>query len=361
MTEPRTRYIHAAGLTLVHGDALEALKAYPADHFHTCVTSPPYWGLWDYGAEGQIGLENSIEEYLSKLTAIFEEVRRVLRPDGTAWINMGDAYASSGGHTSPGTTARCFNTKHGLAMHGPRRPPAGFKRKDLIGMPWRLAFSLQEAGWYLRKDIIWHKPNPMPESVTDRQTTAHEYLFLLAKSEKYYYNAQAIREPAVAGDHPRNVRGMNWEPPGQTKHTGLRAGQKKKPAGWDTGPGHHGREKRRDKQAGHGKRHAGFNERYRENPGDQETRNRRDVWTIATRPFNGAHFATFPVALIEPCILAGAPEGGTVLDPFAVAGTTLVTAYRLGRRAVGIEISGDYIKDIAIPRIKAETAQQRLL
>ena len=264
----------------------------------TCVTSPPYFGLRDYGVDGQIGLEQTPEEYIARLVEVFRGVRDVLADDGTLWLNIGDSYAS-GGRKTRDTDAK-------LEQRGmDTRPadPAGVKPKDLIGIPWMLAFALRADGWYLRQDIIWHKPNPMPESVRDRCTKAHEYVFLLSKSPRYYFDAEAIKEPSVTND-PRRP------------YTSVGAKQLDGRAEWKSG-------QRRD--------------------GDDFTkRNRRSVWTVATRPYKGAHFATFPPALIEPCVLAGSRPGDIVLDPFMGSGTTAAVAVQHGRQYIGCELNIDY-------------------
>jgi len=335
--------------TIAHGDALACLRELPDESVHCCVTSPPYWGLRDYGVAGQLGLEKTPEEYVAKMVEVFREVRRVLRNDGTLWLNLGDSYASSGSGSwgSSGKSTLTTGSRRGAWAPGnaigktPSRDCSGFKSKDLIGIPWRVAFALQADGWWLRQDIIWHKPNTMPESVRDRCTKAHEYIFMLSKSARYYYDADAIKEPGVS----------------ETT---------KMPDGWDTGPGAHGtfhrdgREKGRkalpetqsnlatyrDKQRGHGRRYAGFNDRWDALSRDEQCalmRNKRSVWTVATAPFKEAHFATFPPDLITPCILAGCPEGGTVLDPFGGSGTTAEVALKTGRKFYLIELSADYI------------------
>jgi len=295
-------------VTIKTGDCIDVLRSLPeCFRVNCCVTSPPYFGLRDYGHAGQIGLEPSPDEYVAKLVEVFREVRRVLRDDGTLWLNLGDSYGSSGGDIFSG-----FNERYdGTGINGKQSDfgrnvsaiPArdtGLRPKNLIGIPWRVAFALQSDGWYLRSDIIWHKPNPMPESVTDRPTKAHEYLFLLAKSQKYYYDAAAIAEPAESVGPPRRDDGS-----GDRLH-----------------------------DLGMSKGRAGNR--------DDGTRNRRTVWTVPVSPFSGAHFATFPPALIEPCILAGCPEGGTVLDPFGGAGTTGLVADRLQRNALLIELNPEY-------------------
>ena len=278
----------------------------PSGSVNCVVTSPPYFGLRDYGHDGQIGLEQTPAEFVAKLVDVFREVHRVLRDDGTLWLNLGDSYAAG----KCGRADQDRNTRNrdgrntanatdtGAPMYGQRKIPEGLKPKDLIGIPWRVAFALQEAGWYLRQDIIWHKPNPMPESVRDRCTKAHEYLFLLTKSERYFYDAKAVREPEVCG----RMRGPALHP--DTVSTNGNSGLARRESD-------------------------GF-------------RNRRSVWTVATRPYKGAHFATFPPDLIEPCILAGCPEGGVVLDPFGGSGTTAGVALAHGRRAILCELNPEY-------------------
>ena len=298
---------------IVHvGDCLQSLRAMPDQSIHCCVTSPPYFGLRDYGVDGQIGLEETPEQYVAKMVEVFREVRRVLRDDGTLWLNIGDSYAGSGkgrnadgSHQEGGKQGTNKGTVVGKLI---KTEAPDCKQKDLIGIPWMLAFALRADGWYLRQDIIWHKPNPMPESVRDRCTKAHEYIFLLSKSERYFFDSEAMKEPAVS----------------------------EKPAG-------NKRHKYADAYA------AGKSEEHRTKAGllslasvEWQKRNRRSVWTVATRPYKGAHFATFPPALIEPCILAGCPEGGTVLDPFGGSGTTAGVALAHGRNAVLCELNEEY-------------------
>lgn len=297
-------------MTLYIGDSREVLRSFADRSINCCVTSPPYFGLRDYGVSGQIGLEPTPDEFVAEMVAVFREVRRVLRDDGTLWLNLGDSYAANRTYQVTQTKG---GPKHGVAQavegRGQRAADYGLKPKDLIGVPWRVAFALQADGWYLRQDIIWHKPNPMPESVKDRCTKAHEYIFMMSKSPDYFYDHEAVKEAAVRPD---------------------------KGAWVDKGS---------DKQRGHGRRHAGFNGRYAEkiaSEGAPERRNRRSVWTVPPKPFKGAHFATFPPDLIEPCILAGSPEGGVVLDPFFGAGTTGLVAERTGRDWVGIELNPKY-------------------
>lgn len=249
------------------------MRAMPDKSIHCCVTSPPYFGLRDYGVDGQIGLEPTPEEFVQALVGVFREVRRVLRDDGTLWLNLGDSYARSpakGGSGPGGKNREWYGENYGQARGA--EIPEGLKPKDLIGIPWRVAFALQADGWYLRQDIIWNKPNSMPESVRDRCTKAHEYVFLLSKSPRYYFDTEAMKEPASDGS----------------------------------------------------------------------SRNRRSVWSVSTKPFRGAHFATFPPDLIEPCILAGCPVGGTVLDPFGGSGTTAGVALAHGRNAILCELNPEY-------------------
>ena len=294
-----------------------------------CVTSPPYWGLRDYGHGDQIGLEPTLDAYVQALVAVFQEVRRVLKPDGTCWVNLGDSYANDGKWGGETGGKQSYLPDNDRQRVGRSKRLTGLKPKDMVGIPWAVAFALRDDGWYLRSDIIWAKPNPMPESVTDRPTKAHEYLFLLAKSEHYYYNAAAIREPYAESTLTQ------FEQP----YTGL--GLKDYAAAGVQNPSDI---KRRitDKQRGHSRRHAGFNDRWDAMPKDeqqQEGANKRTVWAVAPQPYSGAHFATMPEALIEPCILAGCPLGGLVLDPFIGSGTVGAVAERLGRRWVGTDLS----------------------
>jgi DNA modification methylase len=300
----------------------------------TCVTSPPYFGLRDYGHAGQLGLEKSPDEYVRSMVEVFRCVRDVLADDGMLWLNLGDSYAANRGYQVPSTLMNgdATNAAQAGAGQGMKAADLGLKPKDLIGIPWRVAFALQSDGWYLRQDIIWAKPNPMPESVTDRCTKSHEYIFMLTKRERYYYDHEAVKEPVAASTIARlsqdveNQRGSD-RVPGKTN------GPMKAVGG------------SRSKQDGHGRRHAGFNARYDERvaeSGVPETRNRRSVWTVATRPYKGAHFATFPPDLIEPCILAGAPPGGIVLDPFMGSGTTAAVAVKHGRQYLGCELNPEY-------------------
>lgn len=299
------------------GDCRARLARLPIGSIDCCVTSPPYWGLRDYGIPGQIGLEARPEDYVAHLVAVFRQVRRVLAEGGTLWLNLGDSYASGGRKTRDPGRSKVHRAFVGEAYRDGLRPadPPGIKAKDLIGIPWMVAFALRADGWYLRQDVIWHKPNPAPESVQDRCTKAHEYVFLLTKSRRYHYDAEAIKEPCVSG--PSDIRKMleSRERIGG-KHKDLIDPLNKVSAATNIGR----------KRA----------------VGSPDGRNRRSVWTIATQPFRGAHFATFPPALVEPCIKAGCPPGGWVLDPFGGAGTTGLVAQRLGRNAVLIELNRRY-------------------
>lgn len=289
---------------VLNGDSMTVLQTLPDESVNCIVTSPPYWGLRDYGMAGQMGLESTPAGYVDGMVTLFREARRVLRDDGTLWLNLGDSYASGGrGGGMAGERGEKQRSNEG-ALLGPKRAPEGLKDKDLVGIPWRVAFALQADGWYLRQDIIWAKPNPMPESVTDRCTKAHEYIFLLAKSARYYFDAEAISEQAS----------------GEARGGGFKA----------AGAGHTNLSKCGEIA--------------------YETRNKRDVWTVATQPYSEAHFATFPPALIEPCILAGCPTGGVVLDTFGGAGTTGLVADRHGRDAILIELNPEYA-DMARKRI----------
>ena len=298
------------------GDARKRLAELPAGSVRTCVTSPPYFGLRDYGEADQIGLEETPEAYVAEMVALFREVWRVLADDGTLWLNLGDSYSGNNSRASDNGRAGYGNEREGVFKRGGE----GLKTKDLIGIPWRIAFALQADGWYLRQDIIWAKPNPMPESVRDRCTKSHEYLFLLTKSPKYYYDHEAIKEPISSSTVGRTKRGVSSKnkningAPGQTKHS------LSQPRDYDI-----------DRPVA-------------------ELRNKRDVWTITTKPFKGAHFAVMPEALVEPCILAGSKEGDTVLDPFTGSGTVAVVALRHGRNFVGTELNPEYA-EIARERI----------
>jgi DNA modification methylase len=306
-------------LNRIHfGDCRDSLRTMAAAgvKVQTCVTSPPYFGLRDYGHDGQIGLEETPEAFIAKLVEVFREVRRVLADDGTLWVNIGDSYSRSPakGGSGPGGKNKAYGDSYTAAqavrldatdflVNGRGRATTkltdGVKHKDLIGIPWMLAFALRADGWYLRQDIIWHKPNPMPESVTDRCTKAHEYIFLLSKGPKYFYDHEAVKEDAVKG-----AAGSNFNTGKSAEH---QLGRSSNAARIEDGK-----------------------------------RNRRSVWSIATRPYAGAHFAVFPTALVEPCILAGSRPGDIVLDPFIGSGTTAAVAIAHGRQFIGCELNADY-------------------
>jgi DNA modification methylase len=277
----------SADARILVGDVRESLRGLPDGSVRTVVTSPPYWGLRDYGHDGQIGLEQTPEEYVREMVGVFREVRRVLADDGTLWLNLGDSYGSG---------------------------------KQLVGIPWRVAFALQADGWLLRQDIIWHKPNPMPESVTDRCTKAHEYVFLLTKQPRYYYDADAVSEPISVANRLHYDKYAALPSRGQTKQYADR------------------------NDAGNSGTQCGFSK-----PGLTH-RNRRSVWTVTTKPFKGAHFAVMPEALVEPCVLAGSAAGDTVLDPFSGSGTVGVVALRHGRNYIGCELNPEYA-DLSRKRI----------
>ena len=307
-------------VTILEGDCRESMRTLPYKSINCCVTSPPYFGLRDYGVEGQLGLEQTPDQYVAELVSVFREVHRVLKDDGTVWLNIGDSYASfrdgkatpdTTRGTSLGTLVDTGKAKNRMASTFVNTP---IKHKDLIGIPWRVAFALQADGWYLRQDIIWNKPNPMPESVKDRCTKSHEYIFLLSKSEKYYFDYEAIKEPATTSPASRNKAAEGYQadyPHGDRFSEGERV--------W----------------------------------GADGKRNKRSVWNVPLRPYKGAHFATFPMDLIEPCILAGCPVGGTVLDPFGGAGTTAIVSNNNDRDCILCELNPEYI-DLAKNRIASE-------
>lgn len=295
------------------GDVREQLRTLPDESVDCVVTSPPYWGLRDYGVEGQLGLEKTPQEFVDNMVEVFRDIRRVLKSDGTLWLNLGDSYfphnGTRGNRAAPGGDT--LRGRENDYQPAPRLATGDLplKSKDLVGIPWRVAFALQADGWYLRQDIIWAKPNPMPESVRDRCTKSHEYIFMLTKSSRYYYDHEAVKEDAVTGkwDKMPPIGGIKHQENGNPTYSGNQ-------------------------------------------PSLDGKRNRRSVWNVATRPFKGAHFATFPPKLIEPCILAGARVGGVVLDPFFGAGTTGLVALQHGRNYIGIELNPEY----------AEIARKRL-
>lgn len=290
------------------GDAVTRLRELSDGSVRTCVTSPPYWGLRDYGNDGQLGLESTPQEFVENLCQVFDEVRRVLADDGTLWVNLGDSYfphsGSRGNKTPAGDTLRGRDNEYQPA---PKLSPgdANLKQKDLVGVPWRFAFAMQDRGWYLRQDIIWAKPNPMPESVTDRCTKAHEYIFLLTKNPRYYFDNEAIKEPAIWSDDKRKGNGRHTYDGKRSENDGLIQ-----------------------------QSFVTIN----------DTKNKRSVWTVNTKGYKEAHFAVYPTELIEPCVKAGSAVGDTVLDPFSGSGTTGEVALKLGRNYVGCELNPDYAK-----------------
>ncbi len=343
-------------LTIIQGDAAEKLRELPNESVQCCVCSPPYWGLRDYGCNGQLGLEKTPEEYVAKLAGIFREVRRVLRKDGTLWLNLGDSYAQSNGRKDAEEGREGEFVRRGedrgyakgsnFANYGGRIGEArstavgGLKPKDLCGIPWRVAFALQADGWWLRSDIIWAKPNPMPESVTDRPTKSHEYLFLLTKASSYFYDATAIAEPSSLsmlnqmndgynGEGLKDYEGNGVQNPSSVKSRIISNARRKHrlPAGWDTSKGGHGTIHREGRAP-----------TVEYSDVNVVTRNKRSVWTVATAPYPEAHFATYPPDLIKPCILAGSCVGDMILDPFAGSGTTGMVALELGRKAILIDL-----------------------
>ena len=310
---------------IILGDCIAGMKSLGDQSVNTCVTSPPYWGLRDYGHGEQIGLEQTPEAYVAKMVDVFREVRRVLRDDGTLWLNLGDSYAGPKGNTrgegAGGGKERGEAMGFGGAI-GKTPVPPGLKPKDLVGIPWRVAFALQADGWYLRQDIIWHKPNPMPESVEDRCTKAHEYIFLLSKKAHYYYDHNAIKEP------------HKWSHVGE-----MRKGKDSKNGGSIEAP-----------VKGRGNTTGSFR------AFGEGGKNKRSVWTVNAKGYKGAHFAVYPEDLILPCVLAGCPQDGTVFDPFTGSGTTAVVALKNGRNYIGTELNPEYVK-IAEERIREAVPQ----
>ena len=312
--------------TIEFGDCRETMRRWAADgvRVQTCVTSPPYFGLRDYGHDGQIGLEQTPEQYIAAMVEVFRCVRDVLADDGTLWVNIGDSYNAYNGNRGRSTSfQRATDEALPNLPKGAGLTVQTLKNKDLIGIPWMLAFALRADGWYLRQDIIWHKPNPMPESVRDRCTKAHEYIFLMSKSERYFFDSEAMQEPA---NRP--------EGPGNKTH----------------------------RHANQGIYANGASQTNIAKIGPRETRNRRSVWTVATRPYKGAHFATFPPALIEPCILAGSKPGDIVLDPFMGSGTTAQVALQHQRAYLGCELNPEYktLQDQRISKVSEEQNEDQL-
>ena len=332
---------------ILQGDALAELKKLPSDSVDCCITSPPYYQLRDYGVAGQIGLEATVGEYIEKLVEVFREVRRVLKPDGTLWVNIADSYAGSGkgSHDKPENRKRYKQgTSRGWFSQGtPPTTAEHVKPKDMIGVPWLLALALRADGWYLRQDIIWEKPNCMPESVRDRCTKAHEYVFLLSKSRRYYFDGEAIKEPCVGFDksQPRGSKGSSRENAGRRKGN-----------------------RRTFRGGGAYTRGQSFNndaptsaESHGNAPNETGLRRKRSVWHVSTTGSKETHYATFPTKLVEPCILAGSRSGGVVLDPFAGSGTVGVVAKSLGRGYALIELKSEYA-EICRKRLNEEDEQE---
>lgn len=340
-------------LTVLEGGVLDRLRELPDELVQCVVTSPPYWSLRDYGVAGQIGLEPTLGEFLARMVKVFRQVRRVLRNDGVCWVNMGDSYSSGGRGGNPNgdtSTLQGGRESQEASKVFRRKRVSGMKEKELVGQPWRLAFALQDDGWYLRQDIIWHKPNPMPESVRDRCTKAHEYLFMLTKSRRYYWDRSAMLEAASLNTHPRSAAAMKF--PSEASRYGEARRRVPEPAGWNNGSGAHGSFHPEGRRPGVNPKAVGardFGSRANETMAAAIVdvlpfRNRRSVWTVPSEPYKGAHFATFPPALVKPCILASTRPGDLVLDPFGGSGTTGMVALQEGRRATLIELNPDYIR-----------------
>lgn len=388
---------------IITGDCRDVLKTLEPESVHCVVTSPPYWGLRDYGnGDAGIGLERTVAEHVDNMIDVFRDIRRVLRKDGTVWLNLGDSYAGSGRGGNPteatstlqggqdsqrasivkrsrsasevGRTARdaavtnigrraTRGSQLPAGFHEAARqdgaigrawvPPAdGFKQKDLMGMPWRVAFALQDDGWWLRQDIIWSKPNPMPESVTDRCTKAHEYLFLLSKAERYYFDQQAILEPASPNTHARLAQDVQAQVGSERAHAGGKTNGNMKAVSRDVGVGERARPRKAAPNGSGTKNNPSFDAAMAIMP---LMRNKRSVWEVPTQGFSEAHFATFPPDLVAPCIKAGCPAGGVVLDPFGGAGTVGLVADRLQRDAILIELNPEYAA-MAERRIKGDAS-----
>jgi DNA modification methylase len=336
-------------LTIHVGDCLSVLRTMPENSIDCVVTSPPYWGLRDYGVAGQFGMESTLAEHLGVMVSVFEAVRRVLKPSGTLWLNYGDCYATSPNGRSAADTKAAGNDDRTFRDKPFSTIGRVLKPKDLCMVPNRLAIALQEAGWWVRSEIIWAKPNPMPESIKDRPATSHEKIFMLSKSARYFYDADAVRQNLTDSSKRRLAQNVDAQKGSLRANGGSRANRPMKAVA--------------EKQRGHSRRHAGFNARWDAMERDEQCANGRNlrnyepapvnVWNIATQPFSDAHFATFPPALAERCILAGCPKGGIVLDPFGGAGTTALVALRHGRKAQLIELNPDYAQ-MARERIERE-------
>jgi DNA modification methylase len=378
---------------IINSDCIEGMKLLSDSCVDCCVTSPPYFGLRDYGHEGQIGLEETPEMFVDKMVEVFEQVRRVLKPTGTLWLNLGDSYAANRGYQVPSSIGANNGVANMGSGRGMKAADFNLKVKDLMGIPWMVAFALRSAGWYLRQDIIWHKPNPMPESVTDRCTKAHEYIFLLSKSSKYYYDHEAIKLPLAKASHQRlsqdvaKQKGSN-RVPGKTNGNMKAVGNPIKKTYQDKdgmyvgevnpelmkqmhlmtlgesieyfqktvkGPTFGGKKGREYIPEPDDPNFRNGSEQWGREwlPSEDGCANKRSVWTVTTKPFSEAHFATFPEDLIVDCIKAGCHEGGTVLDPFMGAGTTAMVARKLNRNYIGFELNKEYIT-IAEARLRNE-------
>lgn len=327
---------------IILGDCLDVMRQFPDGSAQTCVTSPPYFGLRDYGMAAQIGMEDTPEAFIARLVEVFREVRRVLRDDGTLWLNLGDSYSASPGQRKATDKPGAKQASSAGSIGAPSRSVDGLKPKNLIGIPWRVAFALQADGWILRQDIIWHKPNPMPESVTDRCTKAHEYVFLLSKGPRYYYDHAAVKEPVAASTVARLSQNVEAQA-GSDRVPGKTNGPMKAVGGRSRADSF----KREDSKRAAvipGQTVGTHRADRAESTYDLDTRNKRSVWSIATRPFKDAHFAVMPPELAETCILAGSRPGDTVLDPFMGAYTTAYAALLHGRNAIGAELNPEYMQ-----------------
>lgn len=330
--------------TILVGDVLARLKELPDESVQTVVTSPPYWGLRDYGVEGQIGMERTPDEYIGKMVAVFREVRRVLKSDGTLWVNIGDSYANDGkwGGETGGKQAYLDDSNRKLV--GREKRQTGLKPKDLVGVPWMLAFAIRGDGWWLRGDHVWGKPNGMPESVEDRPTRSHEYVFLFAKSERYTYNPDAVRTAPKASIETRLKQDVESQAGSVRANGGAKTNGPMKAV------------RRSDKQKGHSRRHDGFNDRWDQMEKDEQMAdgaNLRSIWWISPAQYEEAHFAVMPDRVAEICILAGSNEGDLVLDPFCGSGTTGMVAVRYHRNFIGVELNPEYAA-MAEGRINSE-------
>ena len=318
-------------VTLFHGDALQVAESLPSASVQTIVTSPPYFGLRDYGADGQMGAESSVHEYVAAMCGLFRELRRVLADDGTLWLNLGDSYASGevGRHDYADGSMIAAGAQDGRKRF---TPVTGVRPKNLLGVPWRVALALQADGWILRSDIIWAKPNPMPESVTDRPTKAHEYVFMFAKSARYYYNAEAIAEPVASATTARLAQNVAGQVGSERGNGGAKTNGAMKAVGPRFGGTKSGNDDSPESRTKSGNEYVSTGRA-----------NKRTVWTIPTVPFSAAHFAVYPPELIRPCILAGSQPGDTILDPFSGSGTTGMVATQEGRKYIGIDLNKDYL------------------